>query len=81
MRTFTTFAFIKVYNMTNVELRIFPVNGEIWTREMPLTDAGAIELLKATAEKCKAMVCGLVGANASEVSKVEVSLVRNTDSK
>lgn len=63
--------------MTNVELRIFPVDGKIWTREMTLTDAGAIELLKATSEKCKTMVCGLVGANASEVSKVQVSLVKD----
>ncbi|MCQ2200304.1 MAG: hypothetical protein MJZ19_11390 [Paludibacteraceae bacterium] len=61
--------------MTNVELKIFPVNGKMWTRQMPLTDVGVVELLRTTAERCKVMVCGLVGANASEVSRVEVTLV------
>lgn len=61
--------------MTNVELKIFPINGKMWTRQMPLTDVGVVELLRTTAEHCKVMVCGLVGAKASEVSKVEVTLV------
>ncbi len=65
--------------MVNVELRIYPKFGKVWTKRMPLTDNGVIELQRLQADACKVMVCQLLGTKADDVSMVEVKMMHDDE--
>lgn len=65
--------------MVNVELRVYPKFGKVWTKRMPLTDDGVVELQRLKADACKVMVCQLLGTKADDVSMLEVKRMMNDE--
>lgn len=65
--------------MVNVELKIHPKFGEVWTKRMPLTDDGVVVLQRLQADACKVMVCQLIGTKADDVSMVEVKMMKDDE--
>lgn len=69
-----TFERKKLTDMINAEISLYPKGGKAVVRQMDLTEDGFVELQKLGEEERKAMVCGLLKFDATNIERVEVKM-------